>query len=409
MAVSVYSWRVAGIEPPGVRSAPRDARRAYWQTVVSLVMEVKDRELAAGLDRRGRRMHPIHRLTKIARRDDINAVTGRHPYSPMGKAHPLNPPLQSTGSLSRTRTLLRGKVDGDGAVFWWDTDPHTGKDWGMILNRHRHGFDQRFRYPQRGWGHVAARDVFGISPRGLADVKQRAAQWWTNLGAGLARHAAPPQPAARRVAGGTIEYEAINYQPYHIDVHTPVPLPKRPVTHPGDYDTGWRVLVPKQRQPPAPPAPPKPASGPKPKGPPKPPALPAPGPAKPTRVPGKQFAEQSLGVKFKPSEAARTHKDVTVTIDVGKARAALAKGSEIDRADKKYTRVVEFLAFARARGVPVEQSRVGLSAEGELVIIDGRHRFAAFADEGAIALPVSVSRTIAAELLRLFAFILLEL
>jgi len=327
--VSVYQWRVDGIEPAEVRSAPLAARRAYWQTVVALVMEVKDRELAAGLDRRGRPMRQISVKTALARHLDVNPVTGQHPYSPMGRAETTAPPLQSTGARSRTRTLLRGKVDGNGAVFWWDVDSHTGQDWGRILARHAHGFHQRF---QGGIAYVPPRDVFGISHWGLAEVKKRAAEWWTNLGAGLARHA--PPPTARKTASTVVGYHIEEYKPHHLDYRVRE-TKATDVAHPGDFTTGWRKVTRTATTPaPIPLATPQPKPAPKPKPKPKPapktkkPKTPPPIPAPVAPSASKLPTQFTVAPKTKAEaiqravEFAATHK-VKIVSD---GHAELAKG-----------------------------------------------------------------------------------
>jgi hypothetical protein len=60
-----YGFRVRGIKPreKAFREAPEEVRRAYWRFIVSVVLELKDRSLAAGLDRFG---EPMVAIAEIA-------------------------------------------------------------------------------------------------------------------------------------------------------------------------------------------------------------------------------------------------------------------------------------------------------------------------------------------------------
>ena len=174
----MVSFTISGIEP---RTDPRwivggeRLRRLFYQELVRVVLRLKAAELAAGLDKNGRPMRAIAPRTAQSRAADVNPVTGRPPYSPMGRADAALPPLQSTGSLSRTRTLFRGRVTARGAQFYWDDDPHTGRNWGDILKRHAQGFFQKFH---GGWAYVPPRDVIGLSPQSLALAEQHMTHWW---------------------------------------------------------------------------------------------------------------------------------------------------------------------------------------------------------------------------------------
>lgn len=156
----------------------RQARRAFWQKAADVVLGVKRESLRRGLDKMGRPMQPISSLTAQARDDDINSVTGRHPYSPRGRANSKNAPLQATGKLSRTQRLLEAQVQGNGLYVTWRRDPSTGRPWGEILARHARGFFQWFRYPRAGGGYVPARDVIGLSADDQREIKRRMDLWW---------------------------------------------------------------------------------------------------------------------------------------------------------------------------------------------------------------------------------------
>ena len=180
-----------------------EGHRALFDEVGKIGIAVKQASLAKGLDRWGRRMQAIHQLTRLAREKDINPVTVTRPYSPMGRAQPQFPPLQATAALSRTQTLLRfeprireGVID-----FYWDDDPHSGRNWGDILSLHRRGFTQHFRWPRSSVGIVPPRDVIGLSGADHREIEHRKQRWWlANRAKLVARHEpkiVPMRPAAR--------------------------------------------------------------------------------------------------------------------------------------------------------------------------------------------------------------------
>jgi len=159
---------VRGVEPLAVRSAPAAQRRDFWAQVTVWVLEAKDEELRAGLDRDGNPMAALAEITRKRRR------------SAMGPADPNAPPLTPAYGLSRTRSLFSAQptAAANGVVCWWTYDSHTGDAWGEILKYHRDGTER-----------LPVRNVFGLAPQSLATVKQRAADWWRVYQAGLA---APP-------------------------------------------------------------------------------------------------------------------------------------------------------------------------------------------------------------------------
>ena len=185
------SFRVAGIEPPDVRKAAPAARLAFWTAVLAFVMEAKDKELAAGLDRYGKPMRALA------------VSTIKHRRSAMGPADPHAPPLQPAHGLSRTRALLTGRATPSGVACWWLYDSHTKGSWGLILAHHRAGSK---RLPRR--------DVIGLSPASKAEVAVRAREWWIRYKAGKA---APPVAAKEVYPGGKPEV-----------LFGPAPKPKPP-------------------------------------------------------------------------------------------------------------------------------------------------------------------------------------
>ena len=164
-------FRVTGIEPSSVRAAAPADRLAYWRAVVAFGVEAKERELARGLDRRGKDLAPLSPKT-IAQRK-----------SAMGPADPRAPALQPAHGLSRTRSLFTGEATPDGCWFGWLVDPHTGEPWGNMLLIHR-----------KGGKHLPKRDVVGLSPASLHDVTRKAAAWWVEYQAGRASTPEPDRP-----------------------------------------------------------------------------------------------------------------------------------------------------------------------------------------------------------------------
>jgi hypothetical protein len=149
------SFIVDGIEPandPEWLLAGESVRREFWRAVVVYVIKAKEVELSAGLDRFGKRLAPIKVKTRKYRKSE------------MGAADPVAPPLMPAYGVSRTRLNLTGRAYPDRAQFFW-TD-----GWGRILAIHAAGSRKR---------HLPKRDVIGLSPAGLADVKRDALQWWS--------------------------------------------------------------------------------------------------------------------------------------------------------------------------------------------------------------------------------------
>lgn len=148
---------VAGIAPQDVRESSPDVRSRFWSIVGVIAERVKQDELQRGLDRFGRKLKPVKiRKIKFARSGRI--VDGE--------------PLMPHRGLSRTRRLLRYTVTPNGVIFRW------ANDWGVILDYHRRGACLK----RNGVvvGKLPVRDVFGISPAGIAKIKAEAERHWRN-------------------------------------------------------------------------------------------------------------------------------------------------------------------------------------------------------------------------------------
>jgi hypothetical protein len=166
-------FTIQGLLPPALRNAGDDEKLAFYSHVVAEGLKQKDKELAQGLDKDGRKLRRISAFTRKHRR---SAMT------PTGRGDPGAPPLTPGRGLSRTRSLLAGRAFPDRAEFFWRFDPFTYDSWARIL-----------RYEAE-----KGRDVFGISPAGLKIVTARS---WDAFARRLEQiHPAPlpvvqPQPA----------------------------------------------------------------------------------------------------------------------------------------------------------------------------------------------------------------------
>lgn len=199
MAASLaFKLAIADVQPPGYALRP-DLHGEFFKVVVALGLEVKDKELAAGLDAHGVPLHAISQYTR------------EHRKSAMGPADPNAPPLTPAYGLSRTRSLLDGRahVKEGYALFFWRKDAVTGKHWGQILGYHR-----------AGKGKLPVRDVIGLSPAGKAEVAARARQWWETR----VRHNVPvPTPAKVPTPAGPV---LIKHVPAHKPASPAAAVPK---------------------------------------------------------------------------------------------------------------------------------------------------------------------------------------
>lgn len=121
----------------------------------------------------------------------------------------------------------------------------------------------------------------------------------------------------------------------------------------------------------------------------------------------KAQAQAQAGVKFVPNHVAQSNPGeyATVVVDVAKADAAFAAdenhvgpGGSGAAIGGRYEGFQKFLADSRETGRKIEQPRAGLTVDGELTILDGRHRWAVFRDEGQTLLPISVPKSDAAKI-----------
>jgi hypothetical protein len=174
MAHDPNSFDVRGIEPKDVRftRAPREVHRAFWRYVTEVALEVKDRSLAAGLDKDGKPLHPIAASTR--------AKGFNRSYTRLGD--PDAPPLTPAYGLSRTRALLRGRAYDDQAELYWAFDRFTRRPWGEILAYHRQG-GPILRHGVIV-GTLPVRDVIGFSARDLAGIARRGQEWWHHFQTG---------------------------------------------------------------------------------------------------------------------------------------------------------------------------------------------------------------------------------
>lgn len=149
------TFTVKGIEPADhpAWNKPQEQIR-FWTVAGAIAMEVKQRELQAGLDHAGRPLKPVkpRRLRyKSGKRLD-------------GK------PLMPHRALSRTRRLLRYIVQATQIVFYWEAG------WSKILDYHRRG--AVLKRGGRCVGRLPVRNVFGISPAGKREIQTRAREQW---------------------------------------------------------------------------------------------------------------------------------------------------------------------------------------------------------------------------------------
>jgi hypothetical protein len=146
---SAVGYRLRGFAPPALSTYPDSVKLMFWQWVVDIGLEIKDKELAKGWDKNGQ-VHPLRPKTIKYRKSEVGPVTKTAPR--------LTPALD----LSRTRSLLTGRAHATSAEFWWKFDSLTGDSWAVIL-------------------HYAARqghDVFGLSDAGTAQVTRQALAKW---------------------------------------------------------------------------------------------------------------------------------------------------------------------------------------------------------------------------------------
>ena len=103
-------YRLRGFGPTDLSTFPDRIKLMYWQWVVDLGLEAKDRDLARGFDKDGN-VHPLSPKTIKYRKSAVGPVTRRAPR--------LIPAL----ALSRVRSLLTGRAHTTCASFGGSTTP----------------------------------------------------------------------------------------------------------------------------------------------------------------------------------------------------------------------------------------------------------------------------------------------
>lgn len=351
------TFDVRGIEPasdPAWFLAGDSVRRDFWRAVVLFVKDVKDDELAAGLDRRGRPLLPIAESTRKNR------------VSAMGPADPSAPPLMPAYAVSRTRLWFQGKAFADHATFGWRNG------WGRVLAYHRSGKGPKGRKRPK-------RDVIGLSDKSLAKVKRLATAWWKKETAGGVKAVRLPQPLPAPQAKPLRATGSTDYQHYTFGIGGEGP----PL--PGWQATGFSSRGPDDRGLPA-------LGGPGTYGPAWDRRRPAPRP-RTAQAPAYRFTpEPGLGRDY-----------VTVWVDVAKVEAEMSGLLQVGPGgvggiDDRYQRFGEFAATGKA----IEQPRAYIDAADRVAFSNGRHRWAWLRDHGVTEIPVSVRRAQAAEIRRRF-------
>jgi len=177
------------MQPPDLSTYPDRIKLMWFQWVVDLGLERKDKELARGWDKNGN----THRL---------KPKTIKYRKSEVGPVHPTAPRLIPALDLSRVRSLLTGRAHTSSAEFWWKFDSVTGESFAVILH----------------YAAEAGHDVFGLSPQGTAWVARQATKRWRAwiAGGGSIR-------ATQEVPGGQVSRRPAFRQPVRkIEVKEPV-------------------------------------------------------------------------------------------------------------------------------------------------------------------------------------------
>lgn len=353
------SFRIEGIEPandPLWLMTGETVHREFWRAVVVYGIKAKEEELAEGLDRYGRKLTPIA------------ATTRKYRESEMGPADPSAPPLMPAYATSRTRLNLSGRALKNSAEFFW-TD-----GWGKILAIHRAG-------SRRG---LPKRDVIGISPKSLQKVKTWAAAWWARKRAELHRTVAP-RPTHRPVSLPATPFKPLpvlgrtDFERFTYGIGTTggnQAVISRQLLAQG-RSTGFFQRRPGQGLA---------AIG---------------GPSGPRLAP---VAEQ---LTFKPAPDLRGY--TTVEVDIAKVEASFTRDTGyhvgvigVGGAPGRYAEFGRFVQKALDQGIPIEQPIIHLDRAGDVTFRNGRHRWAWLRDQGLTSVPVSIARSLAARLRRLY-------
>ncbi len=165
---SAVGFRLRGMSPPDLSTYPDKIKLMFWQWVTDEAMRVKDRELARGWDKDGQ-VHPLRPRTIKYRKSEVGPVTKNAPR------------LEPAMKRSRVRSLLRGRAHHQSAEIYWDFDAVTGDSFAVILH----------------FAAEAGHDVFGISDRGIAQIRRGALERWQawKVNVGHARPRAKPPGA----------------------------------------------------------------------------------------------------------------------------------------------------------------------------------------------------------------------
>jgi len=352
-------YRIRGIEPPDLYLYPDSVKLMFWGWAVPHGLEAKHRELSQGLDKDGKPLRPL------------KPESIKHRKSEVGPTDPHGPPLQPSHARSRVHSLLTGRAHTTSAEFWWRFDSVTGKSFAAVLSHQA----------ERG------RDVFGLSPKATAWVKQKTHAKWE----------AWKRSTQTQVQRAAMPGKQIAYQPKTPARPVPV-IARRGRTDLENMDagpgadlgrtrrairagmhTGFRRLnAHGERW--------KPLYGDE-------------GSPRPT-VTQRKAVEKALAVRFRPDPRASSRRDVTVLVDVQKLDDALAADPSFYVAGPdsgaalsgRYRQFERFLLEARARDSAVSMPRLSIDSEGRPAVVDGRHRLAVFRDQGAAVVPVTVHR-----------------
>jgi hypothetical protein len=151
------TFLVKGVEPTGREwtLASQADKARFWAIAGTIAERVKQAELQRGIDRFGRKLAPV-KYRKVKFRRSGRKVDGE--------------PLMPHRALSRTRRLLKYTITSIGILFYWQNG------WARILDMHRRGACIK----RNGVivGKLPKRDVFGISPAGIEQIRSEALRHW---------------------------------------------------------------------------------------------------------------------------------------------------------------------------------------------------------------------------------------
>lgn len=359
-------YRIRGISPPDLAIYPDSAKLLFWGWVVEFGLQAKHKDLTKGLDKDGSPLRGLKPRSIRYRKSEVGP-TDKHA-----------PPLQPSHARSRVHSLLTGRAHLDSAEFWWRFDSVAGRSFATVLEYQR----------EQG------RDVFGLSPKATAWVRQQALKkWeqWKRAAVVETRRAAMPGVQIAR------QSQASKGPAFVVPLRGRTDLSNMDAGAGADFDrtrrairagmhTGFRRLNAEgEKWTPGPGVPDGPGGSPSPR---------------PTTT-QRRAVEKALAVPFRTAPRAAVERESTVLVDVGKLDDAwspqegryLGPGGVGAGDPAKYARFVRWLLEARATGRAVEMPRVLLGDDGEPIFRDGAHRFAVFRDQGAAVVPMTVPRS----------------